>query len=239
MRTPSLAITALVVATFAMTDLASAASPPAPGPPARHVAGATAVAVDSPAYLPPAKVRLRKSPGGTSIVRGNGPIEGKRGKLVRYTVEVQTKMPHAQRRAVELEAVARWVFGDQRRGWTARGARRMQRVGTVKAATIRIVLARPSEVDRRCRRGGMNTAGKYSCFTGKVAALNNLRWQRGAVTDQFPVLDQYRAYLVNHEVGHGLGYRHRSCPRKRALAHVMVQQSKSFYGCRPNGWPYP
>ncbi len=40
-------------------------------------------------------------------------------------------------------------------------------------------------------------------------------------------LDAYRAYAVNHEVGHALGNRHQPCPANGAPAPVMMQQSWS------------
>ncbi|WP_448851404.1 DUF3152 domain-containing protein [Corynebacterium sp. 335C] len=86
--------------------------------------------------------------------------------------------------------------------------------------------------------------------------LNNSRWIRGASTFEGD-LGGYRHYLINHEVGHALGYGHDACPADGALAPVMLQQSLALdnktvfdmgadpvypdngFHCRANGWPYP
>ena len=83
---------------------------------------------------------------------------------------------------------------------------------------------------------GLRTLGEVSCWNGRFAALNVTRWRRGA--DGFPgPLSAYRRYVLNHEVGHGLGYDHRACPRRGARAPVMQQQTFRTRPCRPNGWP--
>jgi Protein of unknown function (DUF3152) len=86
--------------------------------------------------------------------------------------------------------------------------------------------------------------------------INEARWVRGAVPFQGDV-GAYRQYLVNHEVGHAIGYqRHEPCAENEQLAPVMMQQTFSTNdndnarfdpewvkpdgkSCKPNPWPYP
>ncbi|OBK75622.1 hypothetical protein A5651_07290 [Mycobacterium sp. 1274761.0] len=86
--------------------------------------------------------------------------------------------------------------------------------------------------------------------------LNEARWARGAVPFQGDV-GAYRQYLINHEVGHAIGYpRHEPCAEDGQLAPVMMQQTFSTSDndnarfdpdwvkadgktCKPNPWPYP
>ncbi|MFC7757142.1 DUF3152 domain-containing protein [Catellatospora bangladeshensis] len=52
-------------------------------------------------------------------------------------------------------------------------------------------------------------------------------------------LDDYRAFALNHELGHQIGYGHEACPAAGQPAPVMQQQSTDRKGCTPNPWPYP
>lgn len=153
------------------------------------------------------------------------------GARWRFTVEVEPAT------GLDVEAVARDVarsLGDER-SWSS--TRTLERVDDPSAARIRLVVATPETVDRLCAEVGLRTAGIYSCWTGRFAALNAWRWDAGA--EGFADIQTYRQYLVNHEFGHGLGYGHVGCPSEGSLAPVMMQQSKGLDGCTANGWPYP
>lgn len=153
------------------------------------------------------------------------------GPVWRYTVEVE---PDLGVDPVQLAAEVRAALHDPR-SWAR--DRTMEQVADPSRARIRVVLATPSTVDELCGRVGLDTAGIYSCWTGRLALLNAWRWDAGA--DGFPDLATYRTYLVNHEVGHGLGFGHQDCPGPQELAPLMMQQSKGLGDCVANGWPHP
>lgn len=100
---------------------------------------------------------------------------------------------------------------------------------------------------------------EVSCYNpgiGRVV-LNEPRWVRGAVAFQGDI-GSYRQYLINHEVGHAIGYQaHQPCETDGGLAPVMMQQTFGTSNddiavldpegvvpmdgktCRFNPWPYP
>lgn len=210
------------------------AAPTASAPPV--VAAPGARPAPEPVARAYAPVSLRTVAGGTMVVAGPPAVAGSTGPVVTYSLQVYRDINRTRLRAAQLADIVAAAFGDPVRGWTATGARRLVRVSDPAKARIQVVLARPAQVDRYCARAGLNTARRYSCFNGRVAALNMWRWRNGA--KGFESLRQYRTYVVNHEVGHGLGYSHKYCPGRRSLAPVMQQQTKSLRGCRANAWPY-
>ncbi len=148
-----------------------------------------------------------------------------------YTVEVE---PATGLDLAQVLAAVEGALHDPR-SWAHRY--RLVRVDDPARAGIRVLVATPSTVDALCGRAGLHTFGRYSCWDGTFAALNSWRWEEGA--SDFDELAVYRRYLVNHEVGHGLGYGHEDCPAAGMPAPVMMQQSITTGACAANPWPFP
>ncbi|UMG92251.1 DUF3152 domain-containing protein [Nocardioides sp. TF02-7] len=169
-----------------------------------------------------------EGPGRFEIAPGSTGSTGA-GQLVTYTVEVEVGVPLAARKAAGIVDA---TLTDPR-GWTAGDTRALQRVAG--DADVRVLLATPGTTDALC--APLDTGGRLSCRNGGLVVLNAWRWVNGAAT--YDDLDDYRRYLVNHEFGHALGNDHEYCPNPGDPAPVMVQQTKSLEGCRPNPWPFP
>lgn len=146
-----------------------------------------------------------------------------------YTVEVERDLPFA---ANSVAGTVDDTLADSR-SWRHQG---VQLLRVVRDSDIRILLATPATTDALC--APLRTRGRVSCRNGANVVLNAWRWAHGtsAYRDN---LAGYRRYMVNHEVGHALGYPHAACPRPGALAPVMLQQTLGLDGCRPNPWPRP
>ena len=165
-----------------------------------------------------------RTQGSLQVVRGRSRRHGS-GRTLRFTVEVERGL-----RVVGEEfatAVEGILFSD--RGWSRSGGVAFRRV--VRGARhFRVILASRATTDRLCAPA--QTMGLYSCHNSGLVVLNAWRWRRGAKA--YNRLGRYRTYLVNHEVGHALGFGHRLCSGGRAP--VMMQQTKGVGACEPNPW---
>lgn len=167
--------------------------------------------------------------GAFTVAAGESAMVGT-GALTTYTVEVEDALGYSADEAARIVDAA---LADPR-SWTADGSVAFQRVAS--GGAVRIVLATPATVDGLCLP--LQTNGIFSCHQGGTVALNSDRWMSG--TEDWPgTVDEYRSYVVNHEVGHALGHGHVDCPGAGQPAPVMMQQSKGLDGCLPNGWPFP
>ena len=95
---------------------------------------------------------------------------------------------------------------------------------------VAIHLSSQSTIDKNC-----GLEGKLSCaeLGGKTIWLNADRWYHGAPKSKLS-LDNYRQYMVSHEMGHILGFDHTQCPCKNCPAPIMMQQTKGIGDCKPN-----
>nr|WP_082868827.1 DUF3152 domain-containing protein [Corynebacterium crudilactis] len=142
------------------------------------------------------------------------------------------------------------------KGWTADPAYAFEHVSGQENPDLRIQLTSLNTTHELC---GNDIEMETSCFYGDGGRvmINESRWIRGAAPFKGD-LGSYRQYLINHEVGHGLGYAaHDSCAAPGELAPIMMQQTLSLNNselyridpgevypddnatCEFNSWPYP
>ncbi len=167
--------------------------------------------------------------GAPQVVPGSVPAPGP-GPVRTVRVEVEGGLP------VNGPVFAGFVMAtlNDPRSWGRAGAMSFAR--TDGPAEITVVLASPDTSAALCRP--LRTGGRLSCRNGPRAVLTHYRWVL-AHPDYGDDRTGYRRYVVNHEVGHFLGYGHVACPGAGSPAPVMQQQTKGLLGCAPNPWPYP
>ncbi|MET7709461.1 DUF3152 domain-containing protein [Micromonospora sp. NPDC005413] len=234
----------LVLALLTGCELPAAGQPPTEpvaagplpgGPPATTVPGRpTGVAGVTPTVVPAVPIsypatggnRWSMAPAETAPARATG------GRLLRYRVAVERDI-----RGLPVDDIATAISAtvNDRRGWTAGGTWRLRRVGAGEPTDFTIYLATPGTRDTLCQDV---PDGYTSCRNGDRVVLNVARWVQG-VPGYGANLATYREYMVNHEVGHRLGFGHERCPRRGQPAPVMQQQTLGLHGCTASAWPYP
>ncbi|MFR9774600.1 DUF3152 domain-containing protein [Micromonospora sp. MS34] len=169
-----------------------------------------------------------------------GPVLGRAGGLRRFRLAVENgsgEDVHAFGDAVQraLAGPGSWVDG---------GQVRLQRVVPGARYDFTIYLATRDTAGRLCRDGGIDIrkggVPYTSCRVPGKVVINLDRWRTSVphlVAAEMP-LEEYRLYVINHEVGHQLGHHHEGCPAAGRPAPVMQQQTLFLDGCRPNPWPY-
>lgn len=146
-------------------------------------------------------------------------------------VEVETSVPES----VDGAALLIHQTLESPRGWAGYRGVAFSLVSDAEQADLVIRLASPQTVDAACTT--LDTAGLWSCRLGADIYLNADRWFYGTPTWAGQPIGEYRSYLINHEVGHYLGFDHVGCPAQGQLSPVMQQQSIALNGCLPNAWP--
>ncbi|KIF70110.1 membrane protein [Streptomyces sp. AcH 505] len=209
--------------TRSATPSPSATLSPTPEPtptPSSPAPGATKVPASGPGTFATARARR------TSVGHG--------AHRLRYRVEVEDGSGLSSVAAADEIAD---ILGAPR-GWTNDGVSSFQLVGPGETYDLRVRIATAHTADALCWAGiHQDTGGEYNCEVPNGVVVNLKRWMKGSPTFDGPIHD-YRALIINHEMGHFLGHQHESCPGTGQLAPVMMQQIKGLHGCVANAWPY-
>ncbi|WP_078655371.1 DUF3152 domain-containing protein [Streptomyces fulvoviolaceus] len=164
------------------------------------------------------------------------------GKGQKYTYRVDVEQGLGLDGELFAEAVQKTLNDD--RSWAHDGARTFERIYSGKPDFV-ITLASPGTTADWCAKSGLDTTvDNVSCDSAATerVMINAYRWAQGSSTygDR---IHAYRQMLINHEVGHRLGYHHVTCDKDGELAPVMQQQTKFLnhngIHCKANPWPYP
>ncbi|MFF0221044.1 DUF3152 domain-containing protein, partial [Streptomyces sp. NPDC004629] len=144
----------------------------------------------------------------------------------------------------ELFAQAVQKTLNDRRSWAHGGARTFERIHSGEPDFV-ITLASPGTTAEWCAKSGLDTTeDNVSCDSAATqrVMINAYRWAQGSPT-YGEEIHAYRQMLINHEVGHRLGYGHVTCDKDGQPAPVMQQQTKFLdhdgIHCLANPWPYP
>ncbi|MFC8129565.1 DUF3152 domain-containing protein [Streptomyces sp. NPDC057302] len=163
-----------------------------------------------------------------------------KGQKFRYRVDVEKGMGLDG----ELFASAVQKTLNDDRSWAHKGGRTFERISSGKPDFV-ITLASPGTTAKWCAKSGLDTMQQnVSCDSAATdrVMINAYRWAQGAKTygDR---IHPYRQMLINHEVGHRLGFNHTDCTKSGELAPVMQQQTKFLdhdgIKCKANPWAFP
>ncbi|MDO5049826.1 MAG: DUF3152 domain-containing protein [Actinomycetaceae bacterium] len=174
---------------------------------------------------------IGKGIGKPTLINAPDGLTTGQGEPFTYTIEIDQGLP------VEGEEFSREVSAtlNNKHGW----GRNFQQINDPTKADTRIILASPNLVDKLC--APLKTMGQTSCNNNQYTAINIERWAYGAspFLQAGGTIEEYRQYVISHEVGHAIGHGHAPCPAPGATAPVMLQQTLNMRGCQTNPWPNP
>ncbi|KUO10532.1 hypothetical protein AQJ58_19245 [Streptomyces sp. DSM 15324] len=201
---------------------------PTPAPPSTPPSTPASTPASSGIDVPAA------GPGTFVTARARGAKAGRGARPLRYVVQVETGLGISPDRAASEIAD---ILGAPR-GWTRNGTTSFQLVSAGQPYDLKVKIATPGTADALCWAGiRQDTHGEYNCEVPDGVVVNLKRWVQGSPTFDGPI-HEYRALIVNHEMGHFLDYTHQGCAGPGRLAPVMMQQIKGLHGCVANAWPY-
>ncbi|MCI2419769.1 DUF3152 domain-containing protein [Saccharopolyspora sp. K220] len=199
-------------------------------------------------------------PGGPFVERGAG-----RWRVVPAAAATVGSGPQEFTYSIEIEEQVDLPGGDASfsrmvdsvlahpKSWAGSGRYTLRRVNSADA-DIRVSLTSQLSTRSLC---GFDIPFEGSCWRGDMrrVVINTARLERGSYVFDGNIT-AYQQYVVNHEVGHALGFDHIGCPVEGELAPIMMQQTWSTSNdylarigadgvvadgktCVANSWPFP
>lgn len=102
-----------------------------------------------------------------------------------------------------------------------------------KQRTFHIRLSTNETIHKVC---GFKDLSCASMQNDKNMYMNAKLWIENSENARMHILD-YRRYVINHEIGHLLGFYHDTCSKnKDEECSIMYQQTISKGCCKPNPW---
>ncbi|MFF0668427.1 DUF3152 domain-containing protein [Streptomyces tendae] len=215
-------------------DASTRTPAPSPSPSASPSPKSSPSPSASPSTSPsPSTIAIPATGPGTFVTaQADGTTVGTGSRVRRYKVLVEEGID--VRPSAAAAEIADVLADD--RGWTRDGTNSFRLVSSGSYDFV-VKIATPGTVDEICGAAGLLTRGEVNCSVGTDVVVNLKRWVLGSPEFDGPI-HEYRALIVNHEVGHRIGHGHETCPGAGRPAPAMMQQIKGLKGCVANAWPY-
>ena len=152
-----------------------------------------------------------------------------------YHVQIHQRVPVEE--GVEFLQTVDQVLNDPR-GWGLRFTRvPLDKLLTYPSDQAFIIRLTPKEVLNKEFQEFAAHQLSVANMTDRVIYINACRWTGDCPNNSQLSLDEYRQYVINHEVGHMLGKHHPTELPDQLHAPVMIQQTLGIKHFYPNPWP--